>query len=132
MFVFILFAQMAGAAPPNPVANDLVYGGGSIEITTEINTYQNITANVPIQGSVMVTHDANSAIDANSFRLGDEPLNVTFVSSTAMSPYSAIVVTIYSFQLKRMPAGEHLMPPIKVKVAGKEYQALSLIINVPD
>lgn len=112
------------------IANDLIYGDGSTELTSQINEYETITANKPIKGSIFVTHDARNAIDTGSFRLGNKPLKVTLVQSTRLSSSSPIMITIYSFQLDGMPAGTHTLPPISVKVADKVVQALPLSIEV--
>lgn len=114
---------------PN-VANDFVYGDGNIELTTQINAYENITANTPIQGSAFITHPAKDTIDVTSFKVGNKPLKIKFVQSTTLSPYSDIAVTIYSFELPGLPIGTHTLPSIHVKVAGKEVQALPLVIEV--
>ncbi|MEI8124207.1 MAG: hypothetical protein WCG42_00445 [Parachlamydiaceae bacterium] len=116
--------------PPPNVANDLVYGEGTTEVTSQINEYENIVANQPIQGSIFVTHDAKNSVDVSSFRLGDKALKVTFVKSSQMSSVSPIVVSIYNFQLDGMPIGSHTMPSINVKVGGALVQALPLIINI--
>lgn len=114
---------------PN-VANDLVYDEGSNEVTSQINEYENLTANTPIQGSIFITHKVNNKVDEGSFRLGDKQLKVTFVQTTQMSSSSTIVVSIYSFGLPGMPVGIHTMPPINVTVGGKKIQALPLVIEV--
>ena len=115
--------------PLPKINNDLVYGNGSSEITTQVNQYDKISANKPIQGSIFITHDAKNSVDASSFRLGNKPLKVTFVQNTQMSPGS-VVVSIYSFQLEGMGAGIHTLPSINVKVGNKLIQALPLVIEV--
>ena len=117
--------------PLPKIANDFVYGDGSTEITSEINEYDPIVANKPINGSIFVTHDAKNAIDNTSFRLGNKALKVTFVQSTPMAASSNLVVSIYKFQLEGLPTGNHSLPSINVKVAGNVVQALPLAIQVP-
>jgi len=110
--------------------NIFVYGEGDTQVNSEINVYENLVAGAPIQGSVMITHNKNAVIDANSFRLGDKPLKVTLVQSVSMSSYSSLIVTIYQFQLEGMPQGSYILPSIKVKVDGKEFQAPPLSIQI--
>lgn len=117
--------------PLPTISNDFVYGEGSSEITTQINAYQTIVANQPIQGSIFVTHDSKNTIDPSSFRMGDQPLKVSFVQTSQMSSPSTIVVSVYSFQLDGLPMGMHTLPSIRVKVGDKEIQALPLVIEVP-
>ena len=114
---------------PN-VPSDLVYDEGTTEITTQINKYQTIKPNQPIQGSIFITHLTMDKIDESSFRLGEKPLKASFVSSTQMSPTSKIAVAIYSFQLEGLPPGIHTMPPLHVKVGDRDVQALPLVIEI--
>lgn len=116
--------------PLPTIANDLVYGEGSTEITSQINEYETITANKPIRGSIFVTHLTKDLIDNESFRLGNAPLKVRWVQSTSISSLSSLLVTIYSFQLDGYPIGKHTLPPIHVKVGDQEFQALPLTIEV--
>ena len=118
--------------PLPTIANNLVYGEGSSEITSQINAYENIVPKKPIQGSIFVTHNEKDKIDSSSFRLGNKPLKVVFVQTSQMSATSNIVVSIYSFQLEGLPPGNHTLPSINVKVGGKEVSALPLIIKVPN
>lgn len=113
-----------------PETNVLLYKD-PVQVTSSINEYENVVAGKPIQGIVMVTHDSNALIDQHSFRLGDKPLNVEFVNSNFMSPYSNLVVTIFSYQLPGMTTGAHTLPPINVKVGGKVYNAppMTILIN---
>lgn len=116
--------------PLPTIANDFVYGEGTTELTSQINDYENIVANQPIQGTLFVTHDSKNAVDANSFRIGSKPLKTTFVQTAQMSSSSNIVVSIYRFQLEGLPVGTHTLPSINVKVGSKEVQALPLVIEV--
>lgn len=110
--------------------NMLIYNEGNVQISSEIYQYDQVVAGLPIEGSVMITHDTKQTIDPSSFRLGDKRLNVKFVQSVPMSQQDHLVVTIYKFQLQGMKKGNHTLPPIKVKVGGKEYQAPPLMVQV--
>jgi len=112
------------------IDNDFVYGDGSTEVTAQINEYEKIQPNKPIQGSIFVTHDAKNTIDVKSFRLGDKPLKTDFVQTSQMSSSSNIVVSIYSFQLEGLPLGVHTLPSIHVKVAGKDVRSLPLVVQI--
>lgn len=116
--------------PLPTIANDFVYGEGTTELTSQINNYEAIKANKPIQGTIFVTHERKNNVDEKSFRIGNKPLKTSFVQTTQMSSLSDIVVTIYQFQLDGLPAGDHTLPSINVKVGGKEVQALPLFVEV--
>ncbi len=103
----------------------------NVQVTSEINQYENIVAGMPIKGSVLITHYASAAIDPNSFKLGDEPLSVEFEQNVQMFSYSDLEITIYRFQLPGKKAGIYNLKPIQVKVNGKIYQAPPLTVEVP-
>lgn len=129
LFTLLFFA-------PSPLPSDQFYSnalipGENVQVSSEINEYENIVPGAPIQGSVMVTHDTSEAVDMNSFRLGDKFLKVTFVQSVPMSSYSNLVISIYRFQLEGMKAGVHILPSINVKVGDKNYLAPPLTIEIP-
>jgi hypothetical protein len=128
--LFLLFAGLSLHLYAQEESNVLIYTD-PVQISSSINAYENLTAGQPIQGSVMVTHQENNAVDADSFKLGDKPLKVELVQSTPMSSYSHLVVTIYSFQFPGMSQGMYTLDPINVKVGGKVYQAPPLTIQVP-
>lgn len=116
--------------PQNSPNNILIYGEGNVQVTSEINEYQNVSAGMPIQGSVMITHQEKSLVDPGSFLMGDKPLKVEFVQSVPMSEYGSLVVSIYKFNLEGKNKGVYTLPPIRVKVSGKYYQAAPLNIQV--
>ena len=129
LFFLLLFSfplQSYGDIRPNI----LIYGEGDTQVTSEINEYAQLVEGLPILGSVMITHDVKNSVDINSFRLGDTPLKVEFVQTIAMSSYSNLVLSIYKFQLVGMKKGLHNLPPIKVQVGGKDYQASPLTIQI--
>lgn len=103
----------------------------NVQITSEISAFENLAATKPIQGSILITHDAKNLIDSNSFKIGDTPLKVQFVQTVPMSSsQSTLEVSIYQFQLPGMKAGTHTLQPISVKVGSKTYAAPPLTIQV--
>ncbi len=128
--IFLLLFIPLQLISQEPLNNILIYGEGDIQVTSEVNEYNPIAADVLIQGTIMITHPTANSIDVNSFRMGDKPLTVKFVQSVPMSSYSNVIVTIYQFQLDGLKKGVHTLPPIRVKVGGKDYQAAPLTIEV--
>lgn len=127
LFSVLLLFPFNGIVAQSP---DLIYGGASVEVNAQINEFENLQAGKPIYGSVMITHDVNSHVDASSFQMGGKPLQVTFVQSTKMSSFSPMEVTIYSFQLEGMSPGPHTLPPITVKVGGRVYATYPLTLDI--
>lgn len=128
--IFLSFACLSFQLGAQEESNVLLYTD-PVQVSSSINAYENLTAGQPIQGSVMVTHQENNAVDPDSFKLGKKTLKVELVQSTPMSSYNPLVVTIYSFQLPGMSQGMYTLDPISVKVGGKVYQAPPLTIQVP-
>lgn len=129
--MFLLFVLLLAPLQlvSDQVSNVLIYTD-PVQVTSSINVYETIQAGQPIIGSIMITHDAGAKIDPNSFRMGEKPIQATFVETTPMSAYSTLQVTIYRFQLEGLPQGTYTLQPIRVRVGGKDYQALPLTVQV--
>ena len=110
--------------------NILIWDQGTVQVDSQVNAFENIVADKPIKGSVMITHDASNPIDDKTFRMGDKPLKVEFVQTLSVSSRSKLVLSIYNFTIDGMKNGVYTLPPIKVKIGGKEYEAPPLSIQV--
>lgn len=128
LFLAMTFPQFCSTAPTQP--NVLIYGDGNVQVNSSINQYANVDAGVPLQGSIMITHDSNNPVDKNSFKLGDQPLKTRFLQTTNLSATSNLVVDVYSFEVDNLKKGLNVLPSIKVIVGGKEYQAAPLTIPI--
>ena len=126
LLLFLPLYSMAETADPNI----LVYEQGTTEIDVQINAYENLIAYAPIIGTILITHNHNNTVDPDSFQIGNKALKVKFIQSTAMSPYSKLEVSVFSFQLEGMNAGNHTLPPIKAKVGGKYFETQPLMIQI--
>ncbi len=129
LLALLLIAGNLPSQIPPPEANVLVYQE-NVQISAEIDEYDNLRAGLPLSGSIMVTHDANVPVDQNSFMIGDKSLEVTFVQNVLMSSMSNLQVTIYHFQLGGLSVGQHTLPIIKVKVGGAYYAAPPIILQI--
>lgn len=128
-FSILCMSHVKTSADEQP--NILIYGEGTIQISSSLSDYEDPVANTPLDGLVMVTHDKNQKIDPNSFQIGTKKLPVQFQQSTQMSDTSPIVISIFKFTLDGMVSGNYTLEPISVKVEGKDYQAPPLIIEIP-
>jgi hypothetical protein len=109
--------------------NLLIYDDGSIQISTEVYEYEKLVEGKPVLGSVMITHNASSIIDSESFKIGNKPLKVKLIKTVPFAS-SNIVISIYNFQLEGLPEGTQTLAPISLKVGEKYYQAPPLTITV--
>lgn len=109
--------------------SNILLSQDTVQVSSSIGAYDSLKPNLPIQGSVMVTHDKNTTIDAESFKLGQNPLKVHFIQ-TIQIPDSTIQIAIYQFQLEGRKVGQYTLPSIFVKVGGKEYQAPPLTFQI--
>lgn len=128
VLLMLLFAGSLSYAAPPLQSDALFYKDDDTQVTSEIEVYQTIVQDVPIKGSVLITHDSTKKVDVDSFRIGDKPLKVTFVTSQPMG--DSLEVSVYSFELEGMKNGQHVLPPVVVKIGGNEYQAPSMVVDV--
>ena len=111
--------------------SNILFYQDPVQVDAEISPYETFSADKPITGTIMITHDANLKVDEGSFRMGKETITVKPVNQVQMSPESKMVITIYSFELPGKKSGAYDLPPITVNVGGTVYQAppLYLIIS---
>lgn len=128
VFLMLLLAPLSMLAETGP-SNVLIYTD-PVQVSSSINAYENLVAGIPIEGTVMVTHQENNPVDPDSFRLGKKTLKVEFVQNVSMSEYSNLVISFYRFKLDGMNKGQYTLEPINVNVGGKNYQAPPLTIQV--
>ncbi len=84
----------------------------------------------PIPGTITITADKGSIIDANSFEIEGQPLETSLVKNVYLSGNT--VVTIYNFSLPPQELGLHVLSPISVKVNGHIYRSLQTSYSVTD
>ena len=123
---FSLFTACLMAAVED---NVLIYSD-SVQVTSEISSWEILTKNHPIKGTLTITHNDNLKIDAASAKIGNDPLQVKLVSEVILSPTSKLSLSIYEFELKGMEVGNYNLPPISVKVGNKVYQAPQLNVLI--
>ena len=109
--------------------SNVLLSNDPVQISSNVDEYENLTADKPITGLVMVTRPTNSKTDTNSFRIGDKALKVEFVQETKV-PYGDETIGIYKFQIDGKKNGQYTLPSIFVKVNGKEYQAPPMTIQI--
>lgn len=96
----------------------------NVIVTSEMN-YTELFAGNPLTGTITITHDKNNAVDVNSFKLGTDQLKVKFLNNVEMSDSSALIISIYSFEIPTKPKGLHVLPQVFVKVGDKVYKSYS-------
>lgn len=108
----------------------LSYGQGNVQVDVQIDEYKPIVAGQPIEGTIMITHEEKNKIDESSFRMGDKPLRVIPVKESSMAS-GPLMVSIYKFSVEGQKQGLQNLPPISVKIDGKEYTTppTSILVN---
>lgn len=101
----------------------LVAWGDDTQINASMSEY-GLVENQPLKGTITVTHNAQTPIDATSFRMDGKPLTATFQQDVKMSSTSPLTLSMYGFELAPHPKGLHLLPEISVKVGGKTYKTI--------
>lgn len=95
----------------------------SVNVSAQIDAYGSFE-NHPIQGSVSITHDANTEIDTSSFKIKNAPLKVDLIKSVKMSPQSNVELSIFHFELPGQSKGLYVLPEITVKVGKNTYSSI--------
>ncbi|HRD54893.1 MAG TPA: hypothetical protein PLC42_00700 [Parachlamydiaceae bacterium] len=101
----------------------------NIVVTSEVN-YTEAVAGKPLSGTITITHDKEKQIDADSFKLGNEPLKASFLNNVVISEQSPLIISIYSFELPPKSKGLHVLPEVSVKIGGKTYKSYSRSFEV--
>lgn len=101
-----------------------------VTVTAEID--EDGVVEMPIKGSITVTHDQSLEVDMDSFRLDDDPIKVEFLKEVRLSPRSPLIISIYNFHLDPQPVGLQVLPEISVTVGGKAYSSISSTYKVVD
>ena len=79
----------------------------------------------PLRGTLTITHKGSDLVDETSFTLEGKELSAERVREVELSPESGVLISIYRFQMPSQPVGDHLLPPISVKVGDAVYQSFS-------
>lgn len=92
---------------------------GATKVSIEADQYAEI--GVPVEVSILVTHEKSDKIDESSFKSGDKRLVVTYDREIPMSATSDLVISVYKYTILAEGRGSHTIPPVSVMVGGKEY-----------
>jgi len=84
----------------------------------------------PVSGTITITHDKNSIIDASSFKLRGKTLEVSLVKNVYLNGNTAIA--IYNFSLPAQELGMYVLPSIDVTVDSKVYHSASTNYSIVD
>ena len=125
----MLFCTVAIPSVADDIDNVLIYGE-NVQVTAELSPYLPQSANTPIIGTLMITHNDTQKVDTDSFKMGKSSLKVQFVKDVPLSAYGKLMISIYQFEIQGMKNGIYTLDPITVKVGGKEYQAPALTVTI--
>ncbi|MBS4169066.1 hypothetical protein [Parachlamydia sp. AcF125] len=111
----LLFLFFLGICSLNP--------GEEVKVSAEIER-DRAFAGQSLPGTVMITHNSQSAVDTESFMLdGRIPLKVQFQRTVKISQESPLVISVYYFTLDPQEKGLYVLPRIQVVIGGKKYQS---------
>lgn len=100
-------------------------------VIVEANINQNRgLINHPLNGTVTITHDSESEVDSQSFKLDGIPLEISLVKNVNLAGNT--VVSIYNFTLPAQEKGIHILPSLSAKVGNKIYQSAPTSYEVMD
>lgn len=93
------------------------------KVTADIDQSQTLQENVPIKGTIMVTHSPSDKIDESSFTLKNKKLNATHVQDVPLG--NTEVISIYSFELPGQNKGLQMLDEVTVKVGSYKYSSVA-------
>lgn len=93
------------------------------EVKIDIDLPSEFTESEPVVGTVIVSHKSSEAVDINSFKLDNKPMQVELQKEEPMT-IGDLVLSFYRFSQAPQTKGLYILPRIKVKVDGKEYQSI--------
>lgn len=105
-----------------------VFALGATKVSIEADQYAEI--GVPVEVSILVTHEKSDKVDVDSFKSGDQRLVVNFVRQIPMSETSDLVISVYKYTIQPEKRGSHTIPSVSVKVGGKVYTSYEGNYNV--
>lgn len=76
---------------------------------------------LPLKGTITVTHEQKEQIDTDSFLIDKKPLKADLVKNVNLPDQT--IVTIYQFILPPQVQGDYILSPISVKVGSRIYSS---------
>lgn len=105
-----------------------LFAANQVNITAAIDQGEGYE-NLPINGTISISHDKKEKVDINSFQLEGKALKVTFIKEVPINRQS-IQISIYHFEIPSKEPGLYVLPEIKVKVGEKQYRSISSTYEV--
>lgn len=96
------------------------------EISVEMSG-KPVEALQPLEGTITIRHSSNEAVEAGSFLLGDEPLQVTPLGEESEGEQ---IVARFRFTVSAEEEGLQMLPPVSAVVGGKRIRAPGLAYQV--
>lgn len=85
---------------------------------------------LPIPVTIMITHRPSETIESQTFKLGQNPIQVDKVKDVGDPKGNEEILTIYHYDLPGKPKGLHVLPQISVKVGGSIYKSVASTFEV--
>lgn len=101
-----------------------VFALGNVNVSAEMDQYT-LFDGMPLNGTVIVTHEINDPVDTGTFQMDGKPLQVVLAKTTMMGSQGKVEVAIYKFQLPPKTQGLYMLSPISVKVGGQPFSSIA-------
>lgn len=88
-------------------------------VESSIDQYLGVV-NDPLRGTITITHETPIQVNTSSFQFENKPLTTYFVKEVSLGNGTGISIYEFTLPPKDEP-GAYLLPPISVKIDGKEY-----------
>lgn len=93
------------------------------KITAEIDQSRVLSENVPLKGTILITHNPADKVDESSFKLKNAKFPVAHVQETPVG--ASEVISIYRFELPGKSKGLYVLDEISAKIGGQTYSSVS-------
>ena len=88
------------------------------------------TVDVPVSGTIVITHPPAMAIENSSFTYEGKRLPVDFLRKVTIPGNESLSVDSYRFKLAPFSEGSQTLSPVSVKVGGKSISSSPLLFEV--
>lgn len=102
---------------------------GQVDITAGIDGAKGVE-NIPLNGTISISHKKSDPIDIGSFRLKGKPFKVELIKEVPVNNDGSYIISIFHFEIPGQEAGLYYLPGISVKVGHQDYQSISSTYEV--
>lgn len=102
-----------------------------VKVSAGVDQYR-VMENLPVKGTIEVTHSKNTPIDPALFNIEGKPIQAELIKEVNIAADGSVIVSIYHFELPQKPKGLHLLPAITLKAGKETYSSVPSTYSVEE